>query len=80
MATLDGYAPYSTGMTGKQAVEALWKAWTMDVNFCRIITSDKAPIFSQIKNDCSFWYDSVHDKLYRAWVSWDMSIVFWFEV
>lgn len=80
MATLDGYAPYSTGMTGKQAVEALWRAYKMGNNFCKIITSPTPPGITEIENDCSFWYDSVNDKLYRAWVSWNMSMLYWFEV
>ena len=38
MASLDKYSPYSTGMTAKQAVEALWNAYNSPKNNCKIIT------------------------------------------
>lgn len=80
MASLDKYSPYSTGMTAKQAVEALWNAYNSPKNNCKIIRSASAPTLADINNDCSFWYNERNCKLYRAWRNTDLNILLWFEV
>ena len=80
MATLDGYSPYGTGMSAKQAVEALWNAYNVPKNYCKIKRSETVPSFSDIQNDCSFWYNEKTCKWYRAHRNTDLKMIFWFEV
>lgn len=77
---MNNYSPYSTGMTAKQAVDALWKAATIGKEMCKIISQNTAPRLSDIENDCSFWYNTTNNKLYRACRNVDLGIVIWFEV
>ncbi len=80
MATQDGFSPYYTGMTAKQAVQALWNAHNIGTNFSKIISQETPPGFSEIPNDCSFWYNTNTNKLYRAVRNSDQNILAWFEV
>lgn len=77
---MNNYSPYSTGMTAKQAVDALWKAVNIGKETCKIISQETAPSLSDIENDCSFWYNTENNKLYRASRNVDLGIVIWFEV
>lgn len=80
MATLDGYAPYATGMTASQAVQALWNAYNIGTNFSKVISQPNPPGYQEIPNDCSFWYCTTTNKLYRALRNEDLSMLAWFEV
>ena len=80
MATLDNYSPYGTGMTARQATEALWNAYNMSGSFCKIIRSTTAPGWNDVPNDCSFWYNETNCKLYRAWRNSSQGILIWIEV
>jgi hypothetical protein len=77
---MNNYSPYSTGMTAKQAVDALWKAVNIGKETCKIISQETAPRLSDIENECSFWYNTENNKLYRASRNVDLGIVIWFEV
>lgn len=80
MATNDGYSPYPTGMTAKEATDALWNAKNMGSNFCKVITQSSAPGYAEVPNDCSFWYNTSTNKLYRACRNTSLSMIVWFEV
>lgn len=80
MATLDNYSPYGTGMSAKQAVEALWNGYNLPNNYCMIISKDTPPNFNDVKTDCTYWYNTANCKLYRAHKNDEESIVVWFEV
>ena len=80
MATLDGFAPYATGMTAKEAVEALWAAKNIDSNGAKIINSDTTPVYSDAKNEITFWHNTETNRLYRAHLNNTDMIVMWFEV
>lgn len=79
MATLDGFAPYATGMTAKQAVQALWNAHNIGTNYSKVISQPSAPSWQDVPNDCSFWYNTSTNKLYRA-VRNTQGMLAWFEV
>lgn len=80
MATLDGFAPYATGMTAREAVEALHAARNISTNGAKIINSDTAPVFSDVSNEITFWYNTETNRLYRAHLNTTDNIVMWFEV
>lgn len=80
MATNDGYSPYPTGMTARQAVQALWNAYNMGTNVCKIVSQTNAPSYSEVPNDCSFWYNTTNNKLYRCARNDDLGMLAWFEV
>lgn len=80
MATLDGYAPYATGMTAREAVDALWAAKNISTTSSTILYADDPPAYSAVKNDVTFWYNTSTNKLYRANLNNDLSIVIWIEV
>ena len=80
MATLDGFAPYATGMTAREAVDALWAAKNISTNGAKIINSDTAPVFSDVSNEITFWYNTATNRLYRAHLNTTDNIVMWFEV
>lgn len=80
MATLDGFAPYATGMTAREAVDALWAARNLTDTGAKIIKSDTAPTYANVKNELTFWYNTSTNKLYRAHLNEDDNIVIWFEV
>lgn len=80
MATLDGFAPYATGMTAREAVDALWAAKNLDDTGAKLIKSDTAPVYANVKNELTFWYNTTTCKLYRAHLNTDDNIVIWFEV
>lgn len=80
MATQDGFSPYYTGMTAKQAVQALWNAYNISSNYSKVISGPEPPNYTDIPNDCSFWYNNSTNKLYRAVRNNDQRLLAWFEV
>ena len=80
MATNDGYSPFATGMSAKQAVQALWNAYNINTNYSKVIRQSTAPNYSDVPNDCCFWYNTNTNKLYRCIRNTDLSLLMWFEV
>lgn len=80
MATLDGFAPYATGMTAREAVDALWSARNLESTGAKLIKSETVPSYSNVKNELTFWYNTSTNKLYKARMNEDDRIVIWFEV
>jgi hypothetical protein len=80
MATNDGYSPYATGMSAKQAVQALWNAYNINTNYSKVISQNTAPSYSDVPNDCSYWYNTSTNKLYRGVRNDELVLIMWFEV
>lgn len=83
MATRDGYEPYATGMTAEHAVRALWMANSLPEtlkSYSRIVKQETAPLYKDVYNDCSYWYNIKTNKLYRAIRNDTYKILAWFEV
>jgi hypothetical protein len=80
MATLDGFSPYSSGMTAKQAVQSLWNAYNINTNYSKVISSPNPPAYQDVSNDCSFWYCTSTNKLYKGVRNTDLLLIMWFEV
>lgn len=80
MATNDGYSPYATGMSAKQAVQALWNAYNINTNYSKVISQSTAPSYSDVPNDCSYWYNTSTNKLYRSVRNDELVLIMWFEV
>lgn len=82
MATQDGYSPYPIGLSAADSVTAIRRAHNLlDTlkSYCEIIPAESAPTYEDIENQCSYWYDTLNNKLYRAFVNEDTSAVVWFE-
>ena len=80
MATNDGYSPYATGMSAKQAVQALWNAYNINTNYSKVISQNTAPSYSDVPNDCSYWSNTSTNKLYRGVRNDELVLIMWFEV
>lgn len=80
MATNDGYSPYATGMSAKQAVQALWNAYNINTNYSKVISQNTPPSYSDVPNDCSYWYNTSTNKLYRGVRNDELVLIMWFEV
>ena len=80
MATNDGYSPYATGMSAKQAVQALWNAYNINTNYSKVISQNNPPSYSDVPNDCSYWYNTSTNKLYRGVRNDELTLIMWFEV
>ena len=80
MATNDGYSPYATGMSAKQAVQALWNAYNINTNYSKVISQNSPPSYSDVPNDCSYWYNTSTNKLYRGVRNDELALIMWFEV
>jgi hypothetical protein len=52
----------------------------MGTNFCKIVSQTNAPSYSEVPNDCSFWYNTTNNKLYRCARNDDLGMLAWFEV
>jgi hypothetical protein len=80
MATNDGYSPYPIGLTASQSVEAIRRAYDLDVEleeYVKMIQSETPPAKSTSKMG-DLWYNITSQKIYRAYL--EDNILVWIEV